>query len=675
MNQQRRKTHKKYAIKDLKMNPTEVRSQIVTRRTYARPKGDTFESWEDTVDRVIIHQRWLWERAKGNLLNESEELELAQLRQLMLDKKLSTSGRTLWLGGTEVAKKRESSQFNCSYTKVETVYDVVDVLWLLLQGCGVGFSPVTGTLNGFFKPIHNIKVIRSTREVDEDGNYNKGEEDNYESFENGTWIIKVGDSAEAWAKSIGKLLAGKYNAHTLVLDFSEIRPAGIRLKGYGWISSGDESIAEAYVEIAKIMSARAGQLLTRMNILDIVNWLGTVLSSRRSAQIALFEYNQPEWEEFAIAKKDWWLTGNRQRTQSNNSLVFYDKPTKEDLKGIFNLMEEAGGSEPGFVNGQTALKRAPWFAGSNPCCEILLGNKNFCNLVEIDIAKYRDNTTQLLTDIQVAARANYRQTCVDLRDGILQEAWHLNNEFLRLCGVGLTGIARRDDLSYYDYGQLKNAAIQGAYSMADELGLQRPKNVTTVKPSGTLSKVMGTTEGVHKPLGKYIFNNINFGNDDPLLPILRDANYNVFPNPNDPQGTLVTFPVAWEDVEFTKVGEVEVNLETAVEQLERYKKLQVAYCQQNVSNTISYSPDEVDAIIDWLLDNWDIYVGVSFLYRADPTKTAEDLGYLYLPQEVVTKDKYEEYVSQLKSIELGENTDGDVEIESSECSGGHCPII
>ncbi len=199
--------------------------------------------------------------------------------------------------------------------------------------------------------------------------------------------------------------------------------------------------------------------------------------------------------------------------------------------------------------------------------------------------------------------------------------------------MGLTGIARRDDLSAYDYEQMKLAAVAGAYSMADELGLQRPKNVTTVKPSGTLSKVMSTTEGVHKPLGKYIFNNINFGKHDPLLQSLREANYDVYPNPADPEGVLATFPVAWEDVDFTKVqtdhGEVEINLETAIEQLERYKKIQVHYCQQNVSNTISYSPDEVPAIIDWLLNNWEIYVGVSFLYRADPSKTAADLGYLY----------------------------------------------
>lgn len=659
-------------------NKQDIRAEVIVRRTYSRPKDDgTYESWDDIVNRVISHQTWLWNRAATT--TTVDHTELLEFKDLMQSRKVLTSGRTLWLGGTDIAKARESSQFNCSFTKIETVYDCVDALWLLLQGCGVGFSPVVGTLNGFFKPILAIETIRSTKVVASDGTYERGRESNLETFVDGVWTISVGDSAEAWAKSIGKLLAGKYNATKLVFDFSNIRPAGIRLKGYGWISSGDAAITKAYNAIAQILNKRAGQLLTRMDILDVVNWMGTILSSRRSAQIALFEYNEPEWKEFAVAKKEWWLTGNSQRIQSNNSLLFYDKPSFDQLKDIFNLMEDAGGSEPGFVNAQTALKRAPWFNGSNPCCEILLGNKNFCNLMEVDIAKFKGDSAGLLRAIHLAARANYRQTCVNLQDGILQEAWHLNNEFLRLCGVGITGIARRDDLSEYDYEQMKLAAVTGAYSMADELGMQRPKNVTTVKPSGTLSKIMSTLEGVHKPLGKYIFNNVNFGKHDPILDILRDANYTVYPNPADPEGVLVTFPIAWEDVEFTKVqtahGEVEVNLETAIEQLERYKKIQVHYCQQNVSNTISYSPDEVDGIISWLLDNWDIYVGVSFLYRADPSKTAADLGYLYLPQEVVTKAVYDEYTTKLLPVYLDiENRDGGLEVESQECSGGACPV-
>jgi ribonucleoside-triphosphate reductase len=209
--------------------------------------------------------------------------------------------------------------------------------------------------------------------------------------------------------------------------------------------------------------------------------------------------------------------------------------------------------------------------------------------------------------------------------------------------------------------------------MADELDLPRPKNVTTVKPSGTLSKIMDTTEGVHKPLGKYIFNNVNFSKHDPLIDILRGANYNVFDHPTDPEGMLATFPIKYEDVEFDKEGEKEVNLETAIEQLERYKLIQNNWCQQNVSATISYSTDEVEGIVNWLENNWESYVGVSFIYRNDPTKTAKDLGYLYLPQEVVTREEYNNYVERLLPIEL-ESANTFEEIKDEECATGACPI-
>lgn len=653
-----------------------LRSKLLTRRTYNRPldeKGVLFETWEQTVDRVIGHQEWLWQRASGNPVGVFErQEELAELRQLMLEHKVSMSGRTLWLGGTDVAKRREASQFNCSFTNAETVYDIVDILWLLMQGCGVGFKPIVGQLTGFKKRIEEVEIIRSTRT--EKG----GRETNTESYDpkTGTWTISIGDSAEAWAKSIGKLVTHKFPARKLVLDFSEIRPAGERLKGYGWISSGDASLVKAYSAITDLLNKRTDSLLTRIDILDLVNWLGTVLSSRRSAEIALFDYGEAEWEEFAVAKKDWWVN-NPQRSQSNNSLVFKTKPLRSELQKIFGLMVESGGSEPGFTNGETAMRRAPWFKGFNPCVEILLGNKSFCNLTEVDIAKFRGDSAGLRRAIHLAARANYRQTCVNLLDGILQEAWHLNNEFLRLCGVGLTGIVRRPDLQAYDYIELQRTATAGAYGMADELGLPRPKNVTCVKPSGTLSKIMDTTEGVHKPLGKYVFNNVNFGKFDPLVSLCRAAGYRVVDNPTDPEAVLITFPIKWEDVPFdkwTKDGQTyEVNLESAVKQLDRYKMLMDNWCQQNVSSTISYSVDEVEDIIDWLMKNWDSYVGVSFLFRTDPTKTAKDLGYLYLPQEVVTKEIYDNYVANIQEIVLDKANDIDAVLED-DCTTGACPI-
>ena len=184
---------------------------------------------------------------------------------------------------------------------------------------------------------------------------------------------------------------------------------------------------------------------------------------------------------------------------------------------------------------------------------------------------------------------------------------------------------------------------------------------------------MDCTEGTHKPLGKYIFNNVQFSKHDPVVEILKNSNYNIFNHPTDETGVLITFPVRWDDVPFHKVNGKDVNLDTALDQLERYKMLQTNWVQQNCSVTISYSPDEVEGIVDWLLDNWDYYVGVSFLYRADPTKTAKDLGYLYLPQEVVSEEVYNEYVSTLLPVELDSKIDSFDELISDECAGGFCP--
>jgi ribonucleoside-triphosphate reductase len=642
---------------------TSVRAQVITRRTYNRPTETGYETWEDTVDRVIQHQGWLWDRALGKPYPEGTAYqavcgELEELRQLMLERKVMVSGRTLWLGGTDVAKKREASQFNCAHLKVETIHDVVDSLWLLLQGCGVGFTPVVGTLSGFTSPIRTVEILRSKRTK------KGGHEGNKEFTDSGTWTITIGDSAEAWAKSIGKLLSFKGKATKFVLDLTQLRPAGQRLAGYGWISSGDGPISKAFSAIIRILNKKSGQLLSKMDILDVMNWLGTVLSSRRSAEIALVYHDTPDWEQFARAKED--LSSSPHRAQSNNSVVFWREPSDSELDMVFQIIKESGGSEPGIINGEEARRRAPWFSGVNPCAEILLGNKSFCNLSEVDLFKFKDDSGGLDRALFLAGRANYRQTLVNLDDGILQRTWHENNEYLRLCGVGLTGIATREDLNSYDYKRFKNLAIHGAYSMADELGTQRPKNVTTIKPSGTLSKIMDTTEGCHKPMGKYIFNNVNFSINDPMLPKLREAGYHVVLNPTDEHNAIVTFPVAWENIRFDKEGDLYVNKESAIEQLTRYKLLMDSYVEQNCSITVSYKEDEVPAIRDWLKSNWSSYVGVSFLPITNTT-------YEYLPQEVVTEARYKEYVAQLTDVDFSD-TDSTHEIENDECESGVCPV-
>lgn len=728
-----------------------IRAQITERRTYLRPlneEGTQFETFEQSIDRQIEHQRWLWERAKGGLVKEKdgsfklvpltdkEEAELSALRDLLLDRKVTLSGRTSWLGGTEVAKRRESSMFNCSFLEARTVYDIVDVLWLLLQGCGVGFRPIVGVLNGFQKHIEEVEIVRSQRTS------KGGKQENEESFdpETGVWRISVGDSAEAWAKSIGKLLAGKYPAKKLIISFEEIRPAGERLKGYGWISSGDLQISIAFRAIAEILNKRAGQLLDRIDILDIVNWLGTVLSSRRSAEICLIAFDEPQWQEFATAKRNWWeyrladgslwpipdglnifdkkdkpiisklaaaagASNKEHRQQSNNTLLFFRPPQREELEHIFELMTDSGGSEPGFANAAQALVRAGWFKGFNPCAEILLGDKSFCNLVETVLFRFNGDFGGLQRAHYLVARANYRQTCVWLDDGILQRSWHELNQFLRLCGVGVTGVVAwegQDEPSLWE--ALRSAAEHGAHSMADDLGMPRAKAVTTIKPSGTKSKTLSLVgqecpEGLHKPLGRYIFNNMMMSEHDPLVGILRRAGYFIFRHPTDATSVIVRIPVEFSNIPFEKITrivkrteasylgngifeeheveeevEVEVNLESAVSQLDRYKMVMQHYVAHNASVTISYDPSEIPAIIDWFQDNWDIFVGVSFLYRNDPSKTAEDLGFLYLPQEVVDRQTYQQYANSLREIDWT-GSESELTVDTGEeCATGQCPV-
>lgn len=669
-----------------------VRAQIVTRRTYMRPKneeGTVFENWEEVIDRVITHQRWLWERALTHQtmpemplndvteglnewihLDEKQEEELEQLRKLMLERKVAPAGRTLWLGGTEIGKRIELSQFNCCFVSVRTVYDVVDFFWGLLNGAGVTGLAEVGNLTGFKQKIPELEVIRTRR-----GSYDKGPEENSESWNphSHTWVIKVGDSAKAWAKSIGKLMAGKYPAKKLILDFSQIRGGGARLKNYGWLSQGDNGLSKAYEKIFHILNSKADCLLSEIDIGDIINLLGTVLSTRRAAEALLMHKSNPRWKEFARVKQGMWENGNEHRAQSNNSILFFEKPKKKELAEFFEMLNLGGNGEPGLVNAKHMLDRSPWAKGLNPCFEILLADGNTCNLVTIDLAKFKKDSAGLLDATRLIARANYRQTVVDLRDGILQEKWHLNNEHLHLCGVSLMGIAMRPDMQPYDFKRIERMATFAAYTMADELGTPHPKQVTAMKPEGTISKCYDSSEGVHTPLGKYIFNNIAFSMYDPLVKILAESGYKTMVHPYDPTAMLVTMPIKYDEVEFSIVDGKPVNQETAIHQLERYKMLMQHYCHQNTSCTISYSINETKEIVNWLHENWDEYVAVSFLFRNDPTKTAADLGYPYLPQEVVTQETWEDYVAGLKEFDLDQFNSSE-ELQDDGCDQGICPI-
>jgi ribonucleoside-triphosphate reductase len=227
--------------------------------------------------------------------------------------------------------------------------------------------------------------------------------------------------------------------------------------------------------------------------------------------------------------------------------------------------------------------------------------------------------------------------------------------------------------------------------MAEELDRPLPKNVTTIKPSGTVSKVMSTTEwgevpeGIHKPLGRFLFNWITYSIHDPLVGLFEAAGYETMEKPHEPESVLVKFPVKYDNIPFerktiTRVRDgktvtetIEINTDSAVDQLERYKMLMENWCDHNVSITVSYAPSEIPEIAKWLDRNWANYVAVSFILRNDPTKSPEDLGHPYLPQEVVTEHDYLGYVEKLHAIDWSQVHQYDDAIVES-CPLGGCPV-
>jgi len=611
--------------------------------------------------------------------------EYVELQKLLLSKKALLAGRTLWLGGTEISRKRESSQFNCSFLKVAKVPDFVDAMWLLLQGCGVGFKAVDGSVHGFASYIPEILVTRSERQTTGGYEYNKEVYDASKRL----WTIKVGDSAEAWAKLIGILLSRKYrNVRKLVLDFSEIRPAGQVLKGYGWISSGDNQISIAYPLICKILNDAWGRPLRRQEIRDILNLMGTILSSRRSAEISLEDAEALEAHEFADCKRKGFSSSVQWfRCQSNNSLVFNKKPSELDLERFFlYVLSSEGGAEPGLMNMEEARRRAAYCSGTNPCGEILLPDMGFCNLVEINLNAF-DSFEELKEAAKIIARANYRQSCVNLEDEILQHGWHENNQALHLCGVSVTGIVQ-SSITDEEIADLRQHVHDAVDELAAEANLPNARLVTCVKPSGTLSKVMGCSEGIHRPISKYILNYIQFSKHSPLVPLLIASGFAEKAHPFDKDSVLIGFPISWEEVEFkdllvTKDGSYYLDNESAVDQLNRYMRWNKLWSDHNSSITVTYLDDEIPSIIKWLSANWESVVGISFMRRVSAMATPE---HGYNPQQAISKETYEELSKAIRPVpELSKLLNGSIhqlllhepgllETPESDCVGGACPV-
>lgn len=645
-------------------------AKFVYIRTYSRWLADKNrrETWKETCARAV----------NGNCSYlPTEDGEPEKLFDNMFYFRQRVSGRMLWMGGTEALDKTPLAAYNCSGMVMDSLKAFKELFYLLMVGTGVGCRVLKEDI-AKLPHFHTDKEIYHVKTPVPQGS--TLEHTNAKRYGN-SLVITVGDSKEGWCEALGEYLNGMTDVtlHSISLDYSYIRPQGAPLKTFGGYASGFKSLKEMFGKLHKIITKESTDgKLRPLNVSDMCNIIGQNVvagGTRRTAELILFS---PDDEEMLHAKEN--LDPEHYfRYMSNNSMFLEEKPSKEELRKLMLSIKETG--EPGFVNVKAAKERRSDFAIVNPCCEIMLTNKAVCNLTNINVSKFIDERgnvmiPQLKEACRLSARACYRLTEPELEI----PSWSEIHRRDRLIGCSITGWqdAVAGNLSKSDQEALlmlmKMWINEAANEYADENQSPRPVLYTTVQPDGTGGLISNCSAGVHYNHSPYYYRRVRISTNSPLYQAVKHLKGWQIDNEvgQDDNGNtkVITFPCKSKSL-ITK------NNVTALGQLEQYKMMQRYYVDHNTSITVTVKDDEWDDVVDWLDENWQYVVGISFL-------SLNQTYYPLMPYEECTKEQYIELKEKMEPLdhelvnryEFELQTVGkDFEIdESGECEDGHCPV-
>lgn len=658
---------------------------FVYTRTYSRwlEEEGRREYWWETVRRAVEYNCSL---VKTTTRREAEELfeNIFYLRQFL-------SGRTFWVGNSPVSKDYPMGNFNCAFRVADNISVFSDVFYLLMIGSGVGYRILKDDVRRFPKMRANYEIIHDyvAKEIEDRENSTSLE------MKKDTAKIIVGDSKEGWKSALKfyfNIIAGHDAKHIkrIIVDYSNVRPKGEKLKRFGGTASGHESLKTMFIKMDIVIKNRAKlknndyAKLKPIDVLDLLSIIAENVVSggvRRSSLIALIDETD---EECINAKTDMyavvdglWIPNKDllHRAMSNNSIFYTKKPSRERLNWQLNKMRYSG--EPAWVNAEQAIKRFPEFKGVNPCGEILLDSKGMCNLTTINAFAFvtEENTLDLvgiLNAQRLSVRAGYRLTGVEMELHEWDEVLHTH----KIIGASLTGwqdMVNAIDMSKEEEAellkQLRQTAHNEAERIAKENGTAVPILVTTVKPEGTLSQLPTVSSGLHYSHSPYYIRRVRISATDPLLMAVQDLDWTIKPEVGytmeNASTMVVEFPVKAPE------GKTKYDV-SAIEQLENYKMFMENYVDHNASITVHVRDDEWEAVEDWVWENWDMQVGISFL-------SLDDNYYDLLPYEQIDEDEYHKRVSEMAEfipsyVSLYEKHYNDLADIGSDCASGACPV-
>jgi ribonucleoside-triphosphate reductase len=633
--------------------PTDYQTYIHQSR-YARwdKEKKRRETWPETVDRYINFFRNRFADKPG-----MADFDYDELRTAILNLDVMPSMRCLMTAGDALDRDNVAG-FNCSYTAIDNVRAFDEVMYILMCGTGVGFSVERQFVN-------ELPTVAA-------------------KFRESEHVIVVRDSKIGWSEAFAELLDCLWKGEIPSWDVSKVRPAGAPLKTFGGRASGPDPLVQLFKFAVHLLRGAAGRKLTSLECHDLVCKVADIVvvgGVRRSALISLSNLSD---DRMRTAKSGEWWINNGQRALANNSVAYTEKPEVGQFMREWLSLYDSKSGERGIFSRVASQKQAAANGrrdpeqdfGTNPCSEIILRSKQFCNLSEV-VVRATDTPADLARKVRLATiLGTFQATLTNFR--YLSKRWKRNTEEEALLGVSLTGImdhfllSNPSDILAERLEEFRDLAVATNKELSEKLRIKQAAAITCVKPSGTVSQLVDSASGIHSRYAPHYLRTVRADKKDPLAKFMRQAGFYVEDDVTKPDTTDVFyFPMKAPDKAITR------NERSAIEQLELWKTYQLHWCEHKPSVTIYVREHEWPEVGAWVYNNFDLISGVSFLPHAD-----SDHIYKQAPYQEITRAEYEQWLTKLPgdvdwaavgTFEAGvDSTTGTKELA---CTAGVCEIL